>query len=239
MVAWGADRRLDNPITLNGTFNFASTLDDTQHTLTLGGDITLSASGALLMGNSIGTAGNQRNGSGDVIINGNVLLNGTGTQGFTAGQGGSAPTAGVVVGKMVFNGNILNASNQYTLTVSNGSATVPTVVQLNGQNTYLATSLGAAAATLDTAPANIGIGSSSVLDGGGNIVSGPLGLGIVTVSGANATGSSIEALGGPRTVANTVNISTLQSTLAVRGTNDLTLSGPVTGGGGLTTWIGP
>ena len=44
LVAWGANRTLDNPIAFTATgttFNFASTLDDTGHySLTLGGAIT-------------------------------------------------------------------------------------------------------------------------------------------------------------------------------------------------------
>jgi autotransporter-associated beta strand protein len=246
LVAWGADRTLHNPITLNGTLNFAASLDDTaQHTLTLGGNITVPANASLLLGNGKGvistphvSGDNYRNGSGDVIINGNVLLTSlSGT--LTAGQGGAAPSAGVVVGKMVFNGNIQQTqpSGSYSLAITGsatGSAAVPTAVQLFGQNTYANTALSATGGSSPTANANLGIGSSTILDGGGNIVSGPVGLGTLTVSGATATGSSVEALGGARTVANIVNISTAQSTMVVQGSNDLTLTGTVTGAGSLT-----
>jgi len=68
------------------------------------------------------------------------------------------------------------------------------------------------------------------LDGGGNIVSGPLGKGALTLAtdtGAAANTSSIEALGGARTLANAIRLPLLASKLAVRGPNDLTLSGNI------------
>src|SRR4029078_1203280 len=81
LVAWGADRTLDTPITFTTTgttFNFASTNDgDTQHTLTLGGTITVPGNGSLILGNTIGAScTNFRNGSGNVNINGDIQLTG-------------------------------------------------------------------------------------------------------------------------------------------------------------------
>jgi len=48
----------------------------------------------------------------------------------------------------------------------------------------------------------VGIGSDTVLDGSGNIVSGPLGRSIVRFKGANNPGQTMEAIGGPRTLFN-------------------------------------
>jgi fibronectin-binding autotransporter adhesin len=240
LVAFGANRTLNNPIAFTATgtvFNFTSSLDDAgQHnTLTLGGDISVPASATLTLNNGIGTSNNQRNGSGDVIINGNISLAGAaGT--LSLGQGGASPSAGVVVGKMVINGNILEAGSGNIVSIINGTAAVPTVVQLSGQSTYAGgTTLTAGDASSPTANANLGIGSSTILDGGGNIISGPVGIGTLNIGSATiGTTSSIEALGGARTVANPVNLVLLQSNLAVRGSNDLTLSGAIGGFGGTT-----
>jgi autotransporter-associated beta strand protein len=79
--------------------------------------------------------------------------------------------------------------------------------------------------------ANVQIGSSSVLSGP-TIVSGPLGTGTVTIS--SGAGSSLEAFGAARTVDNPFNLSTNQSLLMVQGTQDLTLSGAISGTAGLT-----
>ncbi len=237
-VAWGADRTLDNPITLgsataSGTINFGSTSDDTTHTLTLTGDVTVpTTSASLVMNNAIGASGaNFRNGTGDVNINGNVLLTGTGGT-LLLGQGGASPSAGVSVGKLVINGNIQQSGGAYNVTIANGTAAIPTVVQLNGQNTFATLALSASGNATTTAAANVGIGSSTTLDGGGAILSGPLGLGLVTVSGAG--NPAIEALGGARTVANPISLANLQTVLDVRGSNDLTLSGPISDFGGLS-----
>ena len=218
---------------LNGTtFNFASTLDDTRHTLTLNGDISAAANVSLNMENTIGTSNNQRNGSGDVIINGDITLAGASAM-LALGQVGTTPSAGVLVGKMTINGNILGTGGGNSVTVTNGNATVPTVVQLNGQNTHATMAVSAPGASSPTADANVGMGSSSIPDGFGGITSGPLGVGTVTVGGSAADGTTFEALGGARTVANPFDISTLQTILGVRGANDLTLSGAISGFGGL------
>jgi fibronectin-binding autotransporter adhesin len=237
--AYGADQTVDNDIncdtqcTINIVGSTGTQNEDTGvHMLTFAGTLTVPASVTIAQNNQLTGHGI---GPGDVVFNGNILLGGlNGT--ITTGQVGTAPAAGVSVGKQVYNGNILytGSGGSYSLAIANGTAAVPTIVQLSGQNTFANTTLSAAGASSPAADANLGIGSSSILDGGGNIVSGPLGLGTFTVSGATATGSSIEALGGARTLANIVNISTVQSTMVVQGSNDLTLTGTVTGGGNLT-----
>jgi hypothetical protein len=58
---------------------------------------------------------------------------------------------------------------------------------------------------------------------------GTLSIGSATVASA----SSIEALGGARTVANPIALSLGQSILVVRGSNDLTLSGEISGAGSI------
>jgi fibronectin-binding autotransporter adhesin len=287
--AYGADREVDNDITVNGSMLFASSLDDTSsgdtahRTLTLGGTITVPGNGSFLQFplKQIAAGSARLDGAGDTVFTGNMLLTGT-TTALTIGQGGDGPVAGTtvaatVIGKQVFNGNILqtNGSGTSTVTIANGTAAVPTVVQLNGQNTFVATTLAAVGGSTagdynfdgkvdagdyviwrkdpagnggDPAgftawranfgrvySANLGIGSSSVLDGSNNIISGPLGLGTLTVSGATTNGSTIEAIGGARSVANTVVIGpTVQAQMNVMGSNDLTFTGNIGGVGKLT-----
>ena len=166
LIAWGADRTLNNPIafTANGTaLSFASSVDDSRHTLTLGGNISVAANATLSMENNFGIANNQRNGSGDVNVNGNISM--TGTSGILSlGLDGDTPTTGVVVGNLVVNGNILEAGSSNSVSIVNGTSTVPAVVQLNGQNTYTGgTTVTTADGSSPTANANLGLGSSSIL----------------------------------------------------------------------------
>jgi len=85
-----------------------------------------------------------------------------------------------------------------------------------------------------TSPANLGLGSSTTLSGS-TIVSGPIGTGTLTVgTAASAATSSIEALGGAQTIANPISVPSLTAALIVRGSNDLTLSGNITGSGSVT-----
>lgn len=155
----------------------------------------------------------------------------TGT--ISTGQTASGTTA---PGKIVYNGNIVQTNAAvYTMNVQNGSAAQPTIVQLNGQNTYAGgTALTAIDATSPTANANLGFGSSSVLSGS-TIVSGPLGTGTLTLGSATTgNASSVEALGGARTIDNPIALPFNQSNLVVRGSNDLTLNGAISGFGSVT-----
>jgi len=150
---------------------------------------------------------------------GNPITTGT----FSTGQTATGVTA---PGKIVYNGNILQTNAAvYTLSIQNGGDTQPTIVQLFGQNTYSGgTTINSIDPSSPTANANIGLGSSSILDGGGNIISGPLGKGTLTLASNN---SSMEALGGARTLANAIRLPLLTSKVTVRGSNNLTLSGAI------------
>ena len=136
-------------------------------------------------------------------------------------------SAGVVVGKMIVNGNILADRRCLHGDSPERNGTVPSVVQLNGQNTFATMTLSSASNTTTTADANLQIGSSSIPDGVGGITSGPLGTGLVTVSGGG--NPAIEAVGGARTVDNPIGLLNLQTILNVRGSNDLTLTGAIGG----------
>jgi len=166
-------------------------------------------------------------------VDGNPITTGSFSTGQTA-TGASAP------GKIVYNGNIVQTNNAvYTVSVQNGGATQPTVVQLYGQNTYSGgTTVTSGDASSPTANANLGFGSSSILSGS-TIVSGPLGTGTLTL-GNVSTGfaSSVEALGGARTVDNAIALPFLQSNLIVRGSNDLTLNGVIGVGGASSNFGG-
>jgi autotransporter-associated beta strand protein len=156
----------------------------------------------------------------------------TGT--FTTGQTASGAVA---PGKIVYNSNILQTNAAaYSVNIQNGSATQPTIVQLFGQNTYSGgTTINSIDASSPTANANIGLGSSTILGGGGAIISGPLGTGTLSIGSATAGNtSSIEALSSARTLANPISLPFLQSNLVVRGSNDVTLNGAITGFGGVT-----
>ena len=134
LQAYGADRTLDNSITLDptvfGSTNqftidpivyFVSTKDDqisgaTAHrTFTLNGTVTVNGGAILRMGaqiDSLTISGNPaavgRDGSGDVVFNGNILLNDTTTRTLEIGeQVAPGPSAGAIVGRQIFNGNIL------------------------------------------------------------------------------------------------------------------------------------
>jgi autotransporter-associated beta strand protein len=271
--AYGADRTIDNDIrldmnvahTVNPTpvdvavtplWYFQSTSDDqisgaTAHrTLTLNGTITLNGGASIVQNNiavpisSAGTGTSYRDGSGDVIFNGNVVLAGTFTGATTPATsysvtfGQTASSSATVVGKQVFNGNIQQTGTiPYAVTVTNGTAALPGVVQFMGQNTWSGdTTLVAAAPSSPASSSNIGLGSDTVLSGS-TIISGPIGTGTLSLGNATAgtgTASSIEALGGARTLANPIALPVNQSNLVVRGTNNLTLTGVISGPGSLT-----
>lgn len=162
-------------------------------------------------------------------LDGNPITTGN----LSLGQTASPATA---PGRSIINGNILQTNNAvYTVSVQNGSAAMPSMVQLYGQNTYAGgTNLTATDASSPTSPANLGLGSSSTMSGP-TILSGPLGTGTLTVGTASvAATSSIESLGGAQTVANVINVPSLTAVLIVRGSNDLNLSGDITGSGSVT-----
>lgn len=70
------------------------------------------------------------------------------------------------------------------------------------------------------------VGSDTMFDGGGSILSGPLGTGTLSVSQwTNSNWGRIEAALGARSVGNPVS---LIQNLQIQGTNDMTLSGLVT-----------
>jgi autotransporter-associated beta strand protein len=266
MQAFGADRTIDNPMIIedkavndsnttlvipNNNIQFTSTKDDTENSatahrkLTFNGLVTIKGEAQFALNGLIqanASPASNRDGCGDVVFNGDVQLSGGASPPsgsswrFQVGQGNDGVTAGVVIGKMVFNGNILQTgAGSYSLTNANGTTGSPSIVQFYGQNTYTGgLTLTAPDASSPTANANLGLGSNSTLSGS-TIISGPLGTGTLSI-GSATTGStsSVEALGGARTVANPINLTLLQSNLVVRGSNDLTLNGAISGFGGAT-----
>jgi autotransporter-associated beta strand protein len=240
-----ADRTISNNITLSGQLTVATWrpqgaaigTGDPKHSLTLTGTITASGNPTIAADNGDDEATGVSDGSGDLIINGNVLMtNGVPAILTTGAAGNGSPSR--QSGKIIYNGNILQTTgNVVGLTISNGSSAFPTTVRLNGQNTYVSTTtLSAPGATNATTDANLQIGSDSVLNGGGNIVSGPLGLGLLNAKGTDTSNPPrIEAVNGPHTVANGI---VLTSSLIVQGSQDLTLTGVLTNStgdtGGLT-----
>src|SRR6185295_14667388 len=112
-------------------------------------------------------------------LDGNPITTGT----FSVGQTATPVTA---PGRSIFNGNILQTNNAtYTLNVQNGSAAMPTIVRLSGQNTFSALTDGAVVPTNTSGDANIQIGSDSTMSGP-TIISGPLGTGVVTLTVASS-----------------------------------------------------
>ena len=86
----------------------------------------------------------------------------------------------------------------------------------------------------NTYTAGIQLGSSSILDGGGNILSGPLGTGTLTFQNGGNT-AQIEAVHGPQTVANKITFNGSVATDGiVQGSDNLTLTGQIfsSSGGG-------
>ncbi len=100
------------------------------------------------------------------------------------------------------------------------------IAYLNGASTYSG----------GTTPATgyIGLGTSTTVDGGGTVLSGPIGTGPLSLfpdSTTSTTGSGgLLAFGGPRTIANPIQYQsgTNNLTLIIGGTNALTFSGPIT-----------
>lgn len=232
-----ADRTISNNITLNNSFTAATWLGDTKYKLTLTGLITVPLTQVIAGDNGDTGATPASDGSGELIIDGDVLVGTSGgAQTLTTGAvGNSSPNK--ASGRVTYNGDILQvAGATVTLAVSNGSTAFPALVQLNGQNTFTNSTLGAAGASAaSTDPlnpnGNLQIGSSSVLDINGDIVSGPLGIGTLSLTN-NGTAPRIEAVIGLQTVANNIFLGSATVGTAggiVQGFQELTLSGVISG----------
>jgi autotransporter-associated beta strand protein len=205
---WGADRTLDNDITMRGIFLVSQVNDTagiTPHTLTFNGTITVpesvgfggtSGSGPpnasrILVNNgpnTLATTNNTR-GSGDVAVNGDVLLSNPGGGYFGAGHGGATSASAVVSGKITFNGNIVKSigAGSYEFHVEGYSTNTelnPARVRFNGQNAFdTAFLITKTCVGCGLTEANIQLGSSTTPDGLGGIASGPLGKGLVSIGG--------------------------------------------------------
>src|ERR1035441_5650307 len=181
-----------------------------------------SAYGAVLLGNLSGTAGKT------LTINYN-------------NAGGTASRVRIYGANTVCSANINLADSRTTLTPyqSSGSQTYNGVISgsgafmqkgtttyLNGDNTYSG----------GTTPATgfIGFGTNATVDGGGNILSGPIGTGPLLLFPDSTTkltdSGGVLASGSARTVANPIQYQsgTNDLTLIIGGTNALTLSGAIT-----------
>jgi fibronectin-binding autotransporter adhesin len=205
----------NNPVTLNFGFNLGGS-----NNLTFNGNITLDQGRTLATTMATGTS---------ATFNGNVTISG-GTTVLSLGPV-SSPTT---VAAMVFNGNIAGPAGQGVTLIANGNgSTAFGLVEMNGQNTYSGTT------TLAGQRSTIQVGSSSVTDISGTILSGPLGTGTLNPTNTN-TRARLAAINGPQTVANPI---TLTANLEVEGlptlgqtnvvVSDLTLTGLISGGGQL------
>jgi fibronectin-binding autotransporter adhesin len=212
LQAVGAAHSISNAINLSGGIQFSGA-----NSLTFTGPVTTSAGRTISYNSSPGA---------NLIFNNTITI---GTSGAAAGTLTTSIVSGTSVstGMLVFNGAIQEAVGVTSgaivaLTNGNGGAAI-SVDQLNGQNTYFG------GTTLSGQGSTVQVGSSSTLSGS-TIVSGPLGKGTLTFNNA-ITAPRIEAVGGAQSVANAV---VLTSNGIVQGTNNLTLSGAISGAGTLT-----
>jgi hypothetical protein len=199
-----------NPFIVNGGFQFGGSGN-----LTFNGAFTIGTSRTITYNSSAGTV---------FTFNGPITI---GTSGAAAGTFTTSVVAGTptATGALVFNGVISEAAGVTTgasIALTNGNGTAVSSDQFNNQNTFT----GGINATGQGA--TIIAGTSSTLSGT-TIVSGPFGTGTVTAANA-LTPVRLMAANGAQTVANNF---TLTNSLQVQGTNDITLSGVLTGAGGL------
>lgn len=150
----------------------------------------------------------------NMVYNGNLVLNGASTS--QAAYGGTVLAPYNTAGSQTYNGVISGNGGL----IERGSSGVTI---LNGQNTYVGGTFAAAGSIA------FGVNSTPT---SGTVTSGPIGTGPLFVApelgSANGTGT-ILASGGARTVANPIQYpsSTNNQTLAIGGTNNLTLSGNI------------
>jgi len=201
-------------------------------TLTLAGG-TLSA-GSLNINNALNvTADSTITSSGTLQLN-TTSIDGSGTLALAGTIRFNAPGLTVncpveiqgtvqsynITGEQVFNG-VISGSGMYQRrwTDSNPANTGTTI--FNAQNTYSGGTM--------LREGSIGFGVSSISDAWGSIISGPIGTG--SLNQDTATYTAVFAHGGPRTVANPINLNPSGQAFIIKGTNDLTLSGAIDLGG--------
>ncbi len=210
--AINGNHTISNPIFLNGGFAFTGS-----NNLTFGGAVTAPAGKAFTYNMPVGTS---------EIFNGPVTM---GTSGSAAGTLTTSVSTGTTtaVGMIVFNGVLSEAAGSasgLTVLLSNGNnaGTVFSTDEFNNQNTY------SGGTTMSGQGCQVIVGSSSQGPAGAP-TSGPLGTGTVLVNDSTQL-PKIQATNGAQTVGNNF---TLTSGLVVQGTNNLTLTGTLSGGGSL------
>lgn len=192
----------------------------------VGSNITATIDAPLSLGGTTATITNSSaNSTNKFNIRGNLTtanaaattlnLNGAaGSTGANVFSGAITKDAGTTsLGVSVGGGNWTLSSADSTFNQMSTTVTVDTVVYNRGMN------IGAA---------TVGIGADSTFSGG-VVTKGPLGIGAVNISNANA---NLQSIGGDHTVHNTILMSNVS--WAVSGSNSLTLAGNLIYGGGST-----
>ncbi len=207
----GGNHAVNNPVVLSGGFLFTGS-----NNLTFGGAVTATAGKAITYNMAAGTS---------LIFNGPVTMGSSGNPAGTLTTSVVTPSPASPVGMLVFNGVISEAagsSSGLIVLLGNGSSTTGafSTDEFTAQNTY-------SGGTTMSGLGCLAIVGSSSQGPAGAPTSGPLGKGIVTVN--DATLPKIQALGA-QSVGNNF---TLSSALQVQGTDNLTLTGVLSSGGGL------
>ncbi len=184
------------------------------NTINVTANSTISSSGTLQL-NTTSIAG-----AGTLALSGTIRLNAAGLTVNCPIEIQGTLQSYNVTGDQVFNGVISGTGTyQRRWTDSNPANTGTTI--FNAQNTYSGNTM--------LREGSIGFGVSSIVDQWGSIVSGPIGTG--SLNQDTATYTAVFAHGGPRAVANPINLNPSGQALVIKGADDLTLSGAIDLGG--------